>query len=90
VKDIPALKGDRQYIAFDPVDKLACVTELVRAVAGWSMRRFLLVPTDAQQAKKVLRALTASSISLRFAIHPERRTPPDISIECHEPSEITL
>ena len=54
VNEVAGLKGNRQYIPLDQMDRLSCVRELVQAVAGWSMRRLLLVPSDQQQARKVL------------------------------------
>ncbi len=66
VNTLLGLLGDRQYIALDPGDKLSCVTELVKAVAGWSMRRLLLCPSEPPQARRILKALTARTLQVQY------------------------
>jgi hypothetical protein len=66
VKELLGLRGERQYIPLDPANKLACVTELVKAVAGWSMRRLLLVPSDGGKARRILQALTSRALAIQY------------------------
>jgi hypothetical protein len=66
VHEITALIGARQWIPMDPSDRLPCVVELVKAVASWSMRRLLLVPSDPQQARRILKALTRSELKVSY------------------------
>jgi hypothetical protein len=60
------LIGDRQRIVLDNNDRLACVAELVKVVAGWSMRRLLLVPQEPNLSRRINRALINGQLLVRY------------------------
>ena len=49
VSNPPGIAGDRQRIALSQHERLACVAELVTAVARWSMRKLQLLPDPARE-----------------------------------------
>jgi hypothetical protein len=66
VNNKPALTGDRQRIELDQNNRLACISELVKVVSGWSMRRLLLVPKDPKQYRKIHQALVLRELAVRY------------------------
>jgi hypothetical protein len=66
VKSPTGLTGDRQRINLDSDNRLACIAEVVKVVSGWSMRRLLLVPTDEQLAKNIVRVVKNRSLVVRY------------------------
>jgi len=66
VRNPPGLIGDRQRIELDDDDRLTCIAELVKVVAGWSMRRLLLVPLEADMHRRINKALVNKQLSVRY------------------------
>jgi hypothetical protein len=66
VKNPPGLIGDRQRIDLDPEDRLRSISELTMVVSGWSMRRLLLVPTDAKQSRQIHQAVVLGKLNVRY------------------------
>jgi len=66
VRNPPGLIGDRQRIELDNNDRLACIAELVKVVAGWSMRRLLLVPLEADLFRRINKAMVNGQLSVRY------------------------
>ena len=62
----PGLIGDRQRIELDNNDRLACIAELVKVVAGWSMRRLLLVPLESALSRRINRALANRQLTVKY------------------------
>lgn len=66
VRNAPGLIGDRQRIDLIDNDRLACVAELAKTVAGWSMRRLLLVPQEAALSRRINRALVGGLLAVQY------------------------
>jgi len=60
------LVGDRQRIELDPKDRLRCIAELVKVLSGWSMRRLLLVPRDADLERRIHRAIVKDELLVAY------------------------
>jgi hypothetical protein len=60
------LVGNRQRINLDPDDKLAAISELIQAIAGWSMRHLLLCPLDEAEARNIHLAVRRRELTVRY------------------------
>jgi hypothetical protein len=58
--------GDRQHIPLSQDDRLAAVSELIRAIAGWSMRQLMLVPINRSDASAILVAMRNKELTVRY------------------------
>ena len=66
VNNPPGLNGERQRIDLRPDDRLAAISELVSAIARWSLKQLTIVPLSRSDHREIFAAWKSRDLKVRY------------------------